>query len=702
VLRPAPSRTVFLRLLALCATPVVASCYLTNTRDEGEAGPRDAGRDAHVVPIDASMDVYLRDGEAAPDVFFPPDVGVDVGTDAAFVGTDALEPPLEPHPDPTGCFVTPAVDPFDAPVLERWWPGEERSVERPGFLHVCATPVVIDPDSTDGGDLHPVVAFVSYESLEDEQGVLRIWDPITDDTITYPEDRLQPGPFEASTNLAAGDIDGDGRAEFVGLGVYDSMYAINDDGTLLWASVYPPATDRGERRNRSIGGAPTLADLDGDGTVEVVAGRWIVEGRTGELIANGALDTSRGINQQLGPISCVADLDEDGIQEVVAGNAAIRLDGSYLWRNDSVFDGFCAVADIVDDPGPEVALVSRGWIRLLDNLDGHVIWERRIEGLSGQPGGGPPTVGDFDGDGDVELAIAHASQYGVYDPDCVSAGNPAGCGDAGLRWVRPSDDGSSSVTGSSLFDFNGDGRTEVIYNDQFTFFIYDGQTGTTLFSHNNSSRTRTENPTIADVDSDGNAEIIFSANSEAFFLRPRLTQPGVFIWGDARGRWVGARRIWNQHAYHITNVTEDGHITHPETPSWREANNYRQNLAERRETILYSPDLWGGRGRFACLPSGEMQLSVDVQNWGLNRVGAGIVVSFWRGAPGSGMRVAEATTTGVLLPEGGSETVSVTVPYFPPTTDYYAIVDDPLELPGGAANECREDNNTVLIWRPRC
>jgi hypothetical protein len=681
---------------------MVAGCYLTNTRDEGEAGPRDAGRDARVVSIDASMDVYLRDGEPLPDVFFPPDLGVDVGTDAAFVGTDALEPPLEPHPDPTVCFVRPAIDPFDAPVLERWWPGEDHTVERPGFIHVCATPVVIDPDSTDGGDLHPVVAFVSYQSLEDEQGVLRIWDPITDDTITYPSDRLQPGPFEASTNLAAGDIDGDGRAEFVGLGVYDSMYAINDDGSLLWVSVYPPATDRGERRNRSIGGAVTLADLDGDGTVEVVAGRWIVEGRTGDLIANGALDTSRGINQQLGPISCVADLDEDGIQEVIAGNAAIRFDGSYLWRNDSVFDGFCAVADILDDPGPEVALVASGWIRLLDNLDGRVLWERRIEGLSGRPGGGAPTIGDFDGDGDVELAIAHAAQYGVYDPDCISAGNPAGCGDAGLRWVRPSDDGSSSVTGSSLFDFNGDGRTEVIYNDQFSFFIFDGQTGGTLFSQNNSSRTRTENPTVADVDSDGNAEIIVSANAEAFFLRPRLTQPGVFIWGDARGRWVGARRIWNQHAYHITNVTEDGHVTHPETPSWREANSYRQNLAERRETILYSPDLWGGRGRFACLPSGQMELSVDVQNWGLNRVGAGIVVSFWRGPPSSGTRVAEATTTGVLLPEGGSETVSVTVPYFAPTTDYYAIVDDPLDLPGGAANECREDNNTVLIWRPRC
>jgi len=684
------------------------ACYLTNGPDEGEAGPRDASsRDASrdaFAPIDASGDVFLRDGDMLPDVFEPEPVdgGRDVGTDAFAGAPDALEPALEAPPDPSSCRVDPVIDPFDAPVLERSWPGTT-TIFRPSSVNVCMTPVVIDPDSTDGGDIHPVVGFISYGSLEDEQGFLRMWDPITNDTITWPSDPMQTGPFEASTNIAAGDIDGDGFAEFVGLGVYDAMFAVNHDGTLPGVSPYPPATDRGDRRNRSIGGAPTLADLDGDGNVEVVAGRWIVDGRTGELIANGSEDTSRGINQQLGPISCVADLDEDGVQEVIAGNSAIRLNGSYLWRNADVWDGFCAVADILDDPGPEVALVGRGYIRLLDNLDGRVLWERPLEGRSGFPGGGPPTVGDFDGDGDVELAIAHATQYGVYDPDCISAGNPAGCGDAGLRWLAPSDDGSSAATGSSLFDFNGDGRSEVIYNDQYQFFVFDGQTGTTLFRNPNSSRTRTENPTIADVDSDGSAEIIFSANAEAFFLRPRLTEPGVFIWGDARGRWVGARRIWNQHAYHITNVTESGLIERRETPSWREANNYRQNLAERREEVLFRPDLWGGRGSFSCPAPGRMELAVTVQNWGLNRVGPGVRVSFWRGPPETGERLGEAETATTLLPEGGSETVTFVTEFGgPPVRDYYAVIDDPEELPGGAVFECREGNNTVLIWRPRC
>ncbi|MCX7807920.1 MAG: VCBS repeat-containing protein, partial [Deltaproteobacteria bacterium] len=461
--------------------------------------------------------------------------GMEGGVDGA--QRDAFE--VRNPPDPELCIGRPVVDPFDVPVLKYRWPGTKK-IERPSSVHVCATPVVIDPDGVgDGEEPHPVIAFVSYDSLIDEQGVLRIWNPIEDTTITYPADPTARGPFEASTHLAAGDLDGDGDIEFVGLGVHDSTYAVHHDGSLFWISAYPPAMDRGERWERSIGGAPTLADLNGDGRVEVVVGRWVLDGTNGDLIVAGLDQRSRGINQMLGPISCVADLDEDGEQEVIVGNGVFRMDGSVVWRNESLPDGFCAVADILEsDPGPEVVLVGMGWIRLLDEQSGEVRWSRLIEGQSGPPGGGPPTVGDFDGDGDVEIAVAHASMYGVYDPDCIAPGSPPGCGDTGLRWIQPSDDGSSAVTGSSLFDFNGDGVTEVIYNDHHEFRIFNGVTGQVLFSHPNSSRTRTEYPVVADVDADGSAEIVFPANAEASFLRPRWTEPGVFVWGDARGRWV--------------------------------------------------------------------------------------------------------------------------------------------------------------------
>ena len=41
--------------------------------------------------------------------------------------------------------------------------------------------------------------------------------------------------------------------------------------------------------------------------------------------------------------------------------------------------------------------------------------------------------------------------------------------------------------------------------------------------------------------------------------------------------WIQARRIWNQHTYHVTNVREDGTIPQFEPPSWQSLNTFRTN-----------------------------------------------------------------------------------------------------------------------------
>jgi len=149
-------------------------------------------------------------------------------------------------------------------------------------------------------------------------------------------------------------------------------------------------------------------------------------------------------------------------------------------------------------------------------------------------------------------------------------------------------------------------------------------------------------------------------------------------------------------------VEEDGSIPPHETPSWTISNSYRQNLREGAD-VLVVPDLWGGHGSYECLGSGRVRLSVNVQNWGLERAGAGLVVAFYRGQPArGGVRVAEATTSRPLLARGDSEVVSVDVDLGGEVQDWYAVLDDPIEPAGGAINECREGNNQVLIWRPSC
>lgn len=675
-------RPTLLPLFVLALFVLATACYASHGRPNSEGGV-DAG-------LDGSVDAWVSP-DVGPDARIP-----DAGFDATW---DAAEPPIEPPPVPGRCRVRPP--PFVDPVLEYEWP--DGDVVHGDAIHVCSTPLVID--LTPGETIEPQIVFVSYPPLSrtEPPGVLRIVDPRTNTTISHPADEEGEGVLEATGNLAAGDLDGDGQNEVVGIGQRVGTYAFRPDGTILWSSPYPTARERGSiDLFSSIGAGITLADLEGDGTVEVVVGRTVLEGATGARRWTGEGETGRGMQGFLGPISCVADLDGDGRQEVIAGYTAFRSDGSVYWDNPMALDGFCAVADV--DPalaGPEVVLVSTGYVRLLNGRTGEVVWLRNLEGRAGASLGGAPTVADFDGDGDVEFGVAHGAAYGVYDPSCQGSPLPEGCQAENLLWLDLStSDDSSSATGSSVFDFNGDGRAEVIYNDQYHFRIYDGTTGDSLFRHRNSSRTRTENPTIADVDNDGEVEIVFSANAEAFFIREGFTDPGIEVWGDARGRWVGARRIWNEHAYHITNVHEDGTISSPEEASWTVLNAYRQNLRQDGD-VLATPDLWGGRGTFECNGGGRATLRFHVRNFGLERVGEGVVVALYRGYP-FGERIAEAFTTRTLEGEGDGEFIEFDVDLGSESTTFYAMLDDPLDPPGGTVTECLETNNQVLVWEASC
>ncbi len=698
-------------LLLAAAVSTLAGCYLAHERDAVDA----------VLPDGARPDLGTRDAarppdaDAGEDAFVPMDTGFDAWRPDAVVlpdeGVDAwapdAPPPLDPPPDPTTCRVVPVIDPFDHPILETRWP-DHSVITSPGSVQVCATPVVIDLDPRDG-DLRPVVVFTSYDVVgaEGENGTLRIWDPVTQITISNPSDGLPNGRLEASTNLAAGDLDGDGLNEIVGIGVSSSTYAFRADGSSMWQSYYPTAVDRGLRYDRTIGGAISIADLEGDGRVEVIVGRNVLDGATGALRWVGGSDTSRGANGILGPISCVADLDGDGVQEVIAGRSAIRADGTTMWVDEDAGDGLCGVGELdASSRGPEVVLVSVGYLYVIAGPTGRTLWTQALTAGGVTSAGGPPTIADFDGDGRPEIGIANGASYSVYDHDCTGPRVPYDyCSAEGIIWTQRTEDGSSATTGSSVFDFNGDGRAEVVYNDQFNFRVFDGLTGFNLVVERNSSRTRTENPVIADVDADGQAEIVFAANDEANFLRrprDRTTPAGVLIYGDRLGRWVGARRIWNQHAYHITNVDENGHIPLHEQPSWELLDAYRQNLRQGGD-VLVSPDLWGGRGRYECTGRDRATFSVDVANYGLERVGSGVVVGFYRGLPGAGgERIGEARTQNVLLPEGGTETVTFDAMLERPVVDYYALLDDPSDGMGSAIRECREENNVVLIWRPFC
>ena len=56
-----------------------------------------------------------------------------------------------------------------------------------------------------------------------------------------------------------------------------------------------------------------------------------------------------------------------------------------------------------------------------------------------------------------------------------------------------------------------------------------------------------------------------------------MPSPTVQVVRDVEDRWIQARRIWNQHTSHVTNVREDGTIPQFQPKSWLNLNTFRTN-----------------------------------------------------------------------------------------------------------------------------
>jgi hypothetical protein len=207
-----------------------------------------------------------------------------------------------------------------------------------------------------------------------------------------------------------------------------------------------------------------------------------------------------------------------------------------------------------------VILTNTNGISLIEH-DGAVTWQDQRP--TGDPAGGttwlrPATVHDFDGDGLPEFAVSSANHYTVYEPDATTV------------WSANVSD-LSGIAAGTAFDFLGDGIAEAMYADEQNMYAFDG-TGMSLMQISRRSGTLSEYPTVADIDNDGSAEILVVSNNHL-----GGGDPGLQAIRDVDERWIQARRIWNQHAYHVTNVREDGTIPAFEPPHWELLNTFRTN-----------------------------------------------------------------------------------------------------------------------------
>lgn len=465
--------------------------------------------------------------------------------------------------------------------------------------------------------------------------------------------------------------------------------------------------------NHVTAAQPALADINKSGMPEIVVGRVVLDGGTGAVKWKGKGGV--GINSFLGPISVPADVNLDGMLEVIAGNTLYNHEGDTLWTyqygsegtgcksGGLPCDGFNAVGDFDGEPYGEIVTVREGIIYVIEHTGELLVRMKLPHGNCTWNEGGPPTVADFDGDGMPEIGVAGADFYAVMDLECcaefpVCKNPPDGvspCDSAGVRWKVPNEDCSSRVTGSSVFDFDGDGKAEVVYNDEDLFRILSGPDGEILYEAPNTSHTRLEYALVVDCDNDANAEIVMIENGTNTDPIP------LQVWGDAHDNWVPTRRIWNQHAYHITNIEENGLMPPADAqPNWFVFNNFRQNLPDYDP--FSAPDLTVELMDPATqLCPGQIQWVAQVCNVGQLFVPGGIQVTFFDVATGASLFCEGGSATSKVLNPGYCEVVYC---LWSPPPDVAAAMklgvcvdgQDSVCAGSGKVNECREDNNSDI------
>ena len=195
------------------------------------------------------------------------------------------------------------------------------------------------------------------------------------------------------------------------------------------------------------------------------------------------------------------------------------------------------------------------------------------------------------------------------------------------------------------------------------------------------------------MDNDNSAEIIVIGN--IWYVSGE--SPGISVFGDANGSWVNTRKIWNQHAYHITNVNDDSTIPAVEPNSWESHNTYRCNASSE---ALACRDLSASH---LIMDQAEYPSSVDltarVGNSGWLHFAAGVNVSFYNGDPEDGGILLGTVRTTTRLYPGQYEDVALTWADPPDgqLTLYARVDDDGTGV--GRERESNENNNQALTVR---
>lgn len=414
----------------------------------------------------------------------------------------------------------------------------------------------------------------SFGNLEEDRGVLIIYGSdgtfLGRSTEKYGVNTPNLNPCDPATQSAVSgaapglaDFNNDGRSEIY---IYNEIFNDNllklGDGGAFGQGIGFSNFKTGTVASLigKSGESPALsvaANFDSDINLELAAGNTLYNVQINNANSpGGAVMTPIELNDPVfgqrarDGFTSIADIDLDGEFDIVVTTSKITQD---------LIDDFPCLGGVEPRRHVYVWNPTKGLIAsaLLEQVDKTFIdfgFTNPLEDPQFRTG--VAFIGDVNSDGNPNIGVTSPENVEMFE-------YVNGSQTLDRLWRLPTSD-RSGMTMITMFDFNQDGSQEIVYRDETTLRIINGEGGapTFLTSILVPSATALEGAIVADVDGDGEAEILT--------VKAKNPDPTDILIGELIGRievfksdglpWAPARAIWNQHAYFNINVLDDRSI----------------------------------------------------------------------------------------------------------------------------------------------
>jgi len=307
---------------------------------------------------------------------------------------------------------------------------------------------------------------------------------------------------------AIGDIDGDGQVEII-ITAGKIIYVWHYNGRIV--SGWP------RQLEGDIVASPVLSDIDGDGKIEIVIAS--LDGKVYAFEGDGSSvkEWPVVINDPIHSSPAIGDIDNDSKKEIVicSDNGSVyafkgdgtEINGFPLYTNGNIVSS-SVLGDINGDG--EIEIIASDTSGMVN------AWHRDRTQISGFPVNlkssiiSSPILGDMDGDvSSLEIVIGtrDGKIFVIKNNGTVMNGFPVPIS-------------GTMASSPSLCDINGDGSSEIIIGastDQgYTGMVYAldkfGKKADPKFPFGIDGNIINSTPALADIDGDGDVELIVGSN----------------------------------------------------------------------------------------------------------------------------------------------------------------------------------------------